>query len=735
MINIAFIGNPNVGKSALINQISNASLKIGNWAGVTVEKKEVFFKVGNQDVKLVDLPGIYSLTANTPEERVSRDYLLEEQIDVIINVIDSTALEKNLYLTAILKEIGKPMLIALNFMDDFQKLGYSLNKELFEKQIGIDAIFTSGKTGEGVDKLMEKAVGLAKLHKEQTHITYSLTFDNMLENEINSIKEKLLSNSEYSEIIKKYPIDWVAIKTLEEDFSFLALIKTKYNVDLRNISEKEKLDIKNRYDLEPSDAIARARYGTIRGIANSTLKKGKTNKFEFTDKLDKILLNKFFGALSFAVIIYIMFIIIFDGAAPFIDWVDGFFSNFIIKYVGHLIDGVPAWLNSFILDGILGSLGGVLTFVPLMMFIYLFMSLLEESGYMARVAFIMNKAMTKVGLSGKAFIPMLIGFGCTVPAIYSTRTLEDEKTRRLTAAIATFMSCGARLPVYSMICAAFFGKDAAIVVVSIYFIGVVMALLGALFLKRFKYFKGDNTELLIELPPYRLPSFKVIWSTMVTKTMMYVRKATTVILGILLIIWVFTYFPANGDVNNSYLAKGAKIVQPVFKPTGFADRWEPVASLVPSVIAKETVVAFFGQVLLNSSESDTKENIEYNFFGDLKDQIKGLGVAGIDSLKALGNILKFKSGTFEIQDEEALDEAAGGDIIKAVRSLWGDDSIGRIRAYSFMLYVLLVVPCAVALAALKQEFGWKMLIFEVITLSIVPYIASTLFFNIARLFI
>ena len=222
---------------------------------------------------------------------------------------------------------------------------------------------------------------------------------------------------------------------------------------------------------------------------------------------------------------------------------------------------------------------------------------------------------------------------------------------------------------------------------------------------------------------------------MVTKTMMYVRKATTVILGILLIIWVFTYFPANGDINNSYLAKGAKVVQPIFKPTGFADRWEPVASLVPSVIAKETVVAFFGQVLLNSSEIESEEDVEYNFFGDLKDQIKGFGIAGIDSVKALGNILKFKSGAFEIQDEEALDEAAGGDIIKAVRSLWGEDPIGKIRAYSFMLYVLLVVPCAVALAALKQEFGWKMLIFEVIALSIVPYIASTLFFNIARLFI
>ena len=240
MINIAFIGNPNVGKSALINKISNASLKIGNWAGVTVEKKEVFFKVGNQDVKLVDLPGIYSLTANTPEERVSRDYLLEEPIDVIINVVDSTAMEKNLYLTALLKEMGKPIVMALNFVDEFEKLEYSLDRETFEKQIGISTVFTSGRTGVGVDKLMEKAVGLAKLHKEQKHIPYKLAFDNMLENEISSVKDKLVSSEEYKVITEKYPLDWISIKTLEEVFNFLPFIKTKYMSDLLAISKGER---------------------------------------------------------------------------------------------------------------------------------------------------------------------------------------------------------------------------------------------------------------------------------------------------------------------------------------------------------------------------------------------------------------------------------------------------------------------------------------------------------------
>ena len=332
---------------------------------------------------------------------------------------------------------------------------------------------------------------------------------------------------------------------------------------------------------------------------------------------------------------------------------------------------------------------------------------------------------------------MLIGFGCTVPAIYSTRTLEDEKTRRLTGFITTFMSCGARLPVYSLLAAAFFSKNAALVIVSMYVIGVLFALIMAYILKRFDYFKGDNTELLIELPPYRMPSFKVVWNNMFSKTMMYVKRATTIILGILIVIWFFGYFPSEGNIQESYLAKAAKVVQPVFKPTGFADRWEPVASLVPSVIAKETVVAFFGQVLLQQQEEEAvegeeEEAEEYNFLADTFGQVKDLGVAAIDSVKALVNAVTFHVGAFEPADEETLQEDAGGDIIPAVRSLWSDD-LGPVRAYSFMLFVLLVVPCAVALGALKQEFGWKMMLMETAILLVLPYVVSTLFFNIAKL--
>ena len=539
------------------------------------------------------------------------------------------------------------------------------------------------------------------------------------------------NDKSYEKVLEKYPVEWLAIKILEDDTNVAARVKTEFGVSVSNIGETEKKNIENRYGIEPQDALARERYGIVRGIISMNLKRGTGDKFALTDKIDKVLLNKFFGGIAFLAIIYAVFVIVFDGSSPFIDWIDGFFSNFVIKYVGHAIEGVPDWLSSFILDGILAGVGSVLTFVPLMFFIYFFMAILEESGYMARVAFILNKMMTKVGLSGKAFIPMLIGFGCTVPAIYSTRTLEDEKTRRLTGVIATFMSCGARLPVYSLLAAAFFSKNAALVVVSIYVFGVFMALLVAFILKRFKYFKGNNTELLIELPPYRLPGAKAVWSNMRSRTFSYIKKATTIVLGILLIIWFFQYFPNKGDAESSYIGQAAKVVQPVFKPTGFGDRWEPVASIVPSIIAKETVVGFLGQILLSQGDDEKKE---YNFVSDLKDQVVGLGGAAVESVKSLGHIATFKITTLEMKSQEELDQDAGGNIIPAIRSLW-NDKYGQLRAYSFMLYVLLVVPCAVAMGALKQEFGWKLLAFQVSMLLILPYVVSTLFFNIARLFI
>lgn len=423
---------------------------------------------------------------------------------------------------------------------------------------------------------------------------------------------------------------------------------------------------------------------------------------------------------------------VFNGSAPFIDWVDGFFADFVGKYVGMLVEGTPDWLSSLIIDGIVGGVGGVLTFVPVMVFLYFFLAILEESGYMSRVAFLMDKIMRRLGLNGKSFVPMVVGFGCTVPAIYATRTLEDESSRKLTAAMSPFMSCGARLPVYGLFTAAFFGAKAGLVVVSIYIFGIIVAILVGLGLKNLKGFKSENKALLIELPPYRIPSLKVILNSTWLRVFDYIKRAGTVILGIMMILWALTYFPNNGDSNSSYIAKFGHAFAPIMKPTGFGDRWETVAAIPPSIAAKEVVVGFLAQALPLAEEAEAEEEIAETTFGeDLMEQVKGFGGAVKDSV--VGMLSLDVEGLFTTPDAEEIEEEGRG-IVQATANLWPNDELAPLRAYSFMVFILLVVPCVATLGAIKHEFGWRYLGFVVSIMLVVPYIASTLVFQIGKLF-
>lgn len=397
-----------------------------------------------------------------------------------------------------------------------------------------------------------------------------------------------------------------------------------------------------------------------------------------------------------------------------------------------LVEGTPEWLSSLIIDGIVGGVGGVLTFVPVMVFLYFFLAILEESGYMSRVAFLMDKIMRRLGLNGKAFVPMVVGFGCTVPAIYATRTLEDESSRKLTAAMSPFMSCGARLPVYGLFTAAFFGAKAGLVVVSIYLFGILVAILVGLGLKNLKGFKSENKALLIELPPYRIPSLKVILNSTWLRVFDYIKRAGTVILGIMMILWALTYFPNNGDSNSSYIAKFGHTFAPIMKPTGFGDRWETVAAIPPSIAAKEVVVGFLAQALPLAEEEVVEEEVEETTFSeDLAEQVKGFGGAVKDSV--LGMLSLDVGGLFATPDAEEIEEEGKG-IVQATANLWPNDNLAPLRAYSFMVFILLVVPCVATLGAIKHEFGWKYLGFVVSIMLVVPYIASTLVFQIGKLF-
>ncbi len=727
MIKIAFAGNPNVGKSALINAMAGSKLKVGNWPGVTVEKKEANFTYKGEEITMIDLPGVYSLSPFSLEEKITREFIIEENPDVVINVVESTNIERNLYLTLLLQELGKPMIMALNFYDEFEKLNYTLDVKRLSELVEMEVIKTSAIKKTGLTELLDKAVAIAKSGK--TNKQYKISFDRFIDSQYELMKEEIRKEEKFANVLKKYSLDYVTVKTLEKDSDFLGKMKQDYSFDCENYLKSYADEIEKRYDEDIETVLAEKRYGKIKGIIADTLKTSLKSRLDFTEKVDKILLNRVLGLPIFLMIIAGLMTIVFNGSAPFIDWIDGFVGGYIGKYAGILMEGTPDWLNSLVVDGIIGGVGGVLTFVPLMFFLYFFLSILEESGYMTRVAFLMDKIMRKLGLNGKAFVPMVLGFGCTVPAIYATRTLEDEKSRKLTAALTPFMSCGARLPVYGLFTAAFFGAKAGVVVVSLYLLGIFMAILLGVILKRFEYFKVDNKALLIELPPYRIPSLKVIMASTLRRTGGYLKKATSIILGILILLWGLTYFPNNGDAEKSYMAGVGKVIAPVLKPTGFADRWETVAAIVPSIAAKEVVVGFMAQVL--ELPEGEEEEVETTFAEDTKEQIAALGSAVKDSVSG---IVSFDIGSlFAAPDAEEVEEEGRG-VVEATRNLWAGDPLASLRAYSFMVFILLVVPCAVTLGAIKQEFGKEYLFKLIGIMLIVPYISSTLIFQIGRLF-
>lgn len=727
MIKIAFAGNPNVGKSALINALAGSKLKVGNWPGVTVEKKEAYFTYKGQEITMVDLPGVYSLSPFSLEEKITRDFIINENPDVVINVVESTNIERNLYLTLLLQELGKPMVMALNFYDEFEKLNYTLDLKRLSSLMEMDVIKTSAIKKTGLTELLEKAISIAE--KKENKKQYKISFDSFIDKQYEAMKKELQEDKSFKDILSKYSLDFVTIKLLEKDSDFLEKMQKDYSLNCENYLDSYIKEIEERYDEDIDTILAEKRYGKIKGIIAETLKTSLKSRLDFTEKVDKILLNRVLGLPIFLLIIAGLMTIVFNGSAPFIDWIDGFVGGFIGKYAGLLMEGTPDWLNSLVVDGIIGGVGGVMTFVPLMFFLYFFLSILEESGYMTRVAFLMDKIMRKLGLNGKAFVPMVLGFGCTVPAIYATRTLEDEKSRKLTAALAPFMSCGARLPVYGLFTAAFFGAKAGFVVMLLYLFGIVAAIILGVILKRFEYFKVDNKALLIELPPYRIPSFKVIMKSTLSRTGGYLKKATSIILGILILLWGLTYFPNNGDAEKSYMAGIGRVIAPVLKPTGFADRWETVAAIVPSIAAKEVVVGFMAQVLELPEDEEAEE--ETTFAEDFKEQISGLGSAIKDS--AAGIVSFDVNSLFAAPDAEEIEEEGRG-VVEATASLWKGDPLAPLRAYSFMVFILLVVPCAVTLGAIKQEFGKEYLFKLIGIMLIVPYIASTLIFQVGRLF-
>ena len=506
MINVALVGNPNVGKTTVFNALTGSKQYVGNWPGVTIDKKYGFI---NKDIKIVDLPGIYAMDTYSNEEKISRAYLENEEVDVILNVVDGTNLERNLYLTVQLTEFKKPIVILLNMMDIAKKRGIDINTKILEDELGVKIIPISAKRKEGLDNL-DKVI-----------------------NEVKGSKSPKLQ---------------------------------KYN------SEKEA-------------------YEYIDKILNNASNSKKNSKY-IGEKIDKLVLNPILAYPLFLLALLIIFKFTFNWfGQPLADMLDAFVADTFTPFVEGFLINSSDWFKSLILDGIVSGVGGVIVFFPIVFALFIGISFLEDSGYMSRVAFLMDRIMRKIGLSGKAFIPIIMGFGCSAPAIMATRTLESEKDRKMTALIAPLVTCGARLPVYALFATIFFTNNKEFVVMGLYLLGIVVAILIGLLFKN-TLFKKDEEPFILELPEYKMPSFKSILLNAWDKSKGFIIRAGTLIFAISILIWVLTYFNMNGfteEIDTSFLAKLGEIIAPIFKPLGFGD-WQAGVSIITGLAAKEVII-------------------------------------------------------------------------------------------------------------------------------------------------
>ena len=684
-IQVGFVGNPNCGKTTLFNAYTGANLKVANWPGVTVEKKEGAFKYHDYRFKLVDLPGIYSLTSYTMEERLTREFILESNVDVIINIVDASSLERNLYLTLQLIELGKPVVLALNMMDIVEERGMEIDLHRLPEMLGIPVIPVSARRKTGLDILMHTVAHhcnkcaehnleqhykernnkynnsvRGQVHKHEHHNELAVVYSVEIEDKIDEISEILFKK--YGKIGN---LRWHAIKVMEMDAAVLA----KYPIDLDGI-------VKRSYEGE----IINQKYDFIEEVVEEVLV-NKSNKVAATDKVDRILTNRYLGLPIFLAVMAFVFLLTFQIG----DFIKGGFEVVLEAFSQaalQLLESIHAGqvVTSLLVDGVIAGVGGILTFLPNIFILFLALAYLEDSGYMARVAYVMDGIMGKLGLSGRAFIPMLLGFGCTVPAIMASRSLENMRDRRKTILITPFMSCSARLPIYVLFSQMFFGNKAMLVAYSMYLIGIVVAILVA-FAMRNKTDKNISNALLIELPEYKSPNLRTIFIYVWEKVKEYLTKAGTTIFAASVIIWFILNFGPKGMVEDMSLSFGAiigKQIAPLLKPAGLG-MWQIVVALISGIAAKEVVVSSFSVLF------------------------------------EIGNIT-----------------SAGG--MSELTQLLGQNGFGALNAYALMVFSLLYIPCAATIGVIQREMrSIKWTIFTIVFQLGVAMLVSTLIYQVGSL--
>ncbi|WP_292882724.1 ferrous iron transport protein B [Methanobrevibacter sp. UBA188] len=663
---VGLAGNPNVGKTTVFNRLTGMRQHVGNWPGKTVERAEGHFKHGSYEYDVIDLPGNYALSAHSMEEIVSRDFIVDDDSDVIINVVDAANLERNLYLTVQMMELGANMVMALNMNDFAKKKDHIIDIPLMSELLGFPVIEISAKDGDGFEELLTT---VEKQASKPIDTSAKLSYGDELKEHLGDLQSLIEKDSNLLDV----PSVWTAIKLLERDSIVIEKVqKSSQSSAIMSEADKVAGHLHDLYDAGAEEVVANARYAYINGLMAEAVKRPDVEKETTTDKIDRIVTNRFLAPFIFIFVMFLLFHLTFTIATPFCDFIDEWFAWFGEYLAGALGNEI---LGSFLQDGIIGGVGGVIVFLPQIILMFLFLSILEDSGYLARAAFTLDKVMHSiVGLHGKAFIPMILGFGCGVPAVMATRTMENESDRLLSMMLIPFMSCTARLPIYSIFIGAFFVANKSIILLSIYLLGIVVALIVAGILKR-TMFKGMSAPFVMELPTYKVPSLKGVLLHTWEKTKGFLRKAGTIILGSAIIIWILSSVPFGVEYGSqeSVLGMIGSAIAPVFAPLGFST-WQAGIAILTGLVAKEVVVSTFTTL-----------------------------------------------GGLEEDDEEGT--------IALVHDLFTP-----LSAYSFMAFCLLYVPCFAAIGAIKQETNsWRWpLIMCAITL-VTAYIVAFLIYNVGLL--
>lgn len=714
------IGNPNVGKTAVLNILSGSSFSVGNWAGVTVSRQEGVLNLSGGKIHLLDLPGLYSLSPCSQDEGISAQEIFSSNADVFLNIIDVNNLHQNIMLSAELGELGVPVIGLLNFYDEFSQ-SQELDIKTLEEVLGYPLIAFSARTGQGVEQL-------------------KILLDETKDFSVWKSKNRIVTQSAYQKLpeifsraFERYGLARFA--SALDPIAVLAQLSVKNSVVMQKLHLTEKdvdavlLSHGNDVPDFIQDIIDKKEY--VVQSAKVVLKPGKKSKFSQARAADSILLHPIFGMVSFFAIMLILFTMVFNLANPFIDFIDWLVGEKFATYASEFLGDTHPAFQSFIVDGLIGGIGSILTFVPLIFILYIFLAVLEESGYLARIAVLLEYPLSKIGLSGKAFFPMMLGFGCNVPAIYGARVLETPELRRLTALLAPLMSCGARLTVFALFVSAFFRGNASLILMSMYLVGIVIAVILSYIFSRFTLFSSDNNCFVMVLPPYRVPNGKVVFRNAAKHAGSYIQKAGGIILGLLMVIWALSYFPNDGDIHESYLAKAGRVIQPVFVPLGFGERWEPVVSIIPSLIAKEAVVGFLGQVLVAEDDNSDDEPQAQFLLGE---ELREIGHEFFVTVQkaAVGFFTWNVADLFTPPDEEELEAEGGAGIVNRLRNIWGDDPLAPVKAYSFMLFILLTVPCVACIGALKQELDRKSFWITLTLYIFLPYVVALCYYQIAR---